>query len=50
VTGEWRRLHNEGFNGLYSSQNILVIRSGRIGVWDMFGKWEGFIQGFAGET
>jgi hypothetical protein len=28
VTGEWRRLHNEDLNGLYSSPNIIqVIRS-----------------------
>jgi len=30
VTGEWRRLHNEGLNGLYSSPNIVrVIKSRR---------------------
>jgi hypothetical protein len=26
VTGEWRRLHNEELNGLYSSPNIRVIK------------------------
>ena len=31
VTGEWRRLHNEELNGLYSSHNIVrVIKSRRM--------------------
>jgi len=31
VTGEWRKLHNEEINGLYSSPNIVrVIKSRRI--------------------
>jgi hypothetical protein len=31
VTGEWRKLHNEGFRDLYSSPNIVrVIKSRRI--------------------
>ena len=25
VTGEWRRLHNEGLNDLYSSPNIVAV-------------------------
>ena len=30
VTGEWRKLHNEELNELYSSSNIIrVIKSGR---------------------
>jgi hypothetical protein len=37
VTGEWRRLHNEEFYDLYSSQNIIrVIKSRRV-------RWAGHV-------
>jgi len=37
VTGEWRRLHNDELNGLYSSPNIVrVIKSRRM-------RWAGHV-------
>ena len=53
VSGEWRRLHNEELNDLYSSPNIVrVIKSRRM-------RWAGHVarmrgvrgvQGLGGET
>jgi hypothetical protein len=31
VTGQWRRLHNEELNALYSLPNIRVVKSRRMG-------------------
>ena len=33
ITGEWRRLHNEGLNDLYSSLNIVWVTKSRRMCW-----------------
>jgi hypothetical protein len=43
VTGDWRRLHNEEINVLYSSPNIVrVIKSRRM-------RWGGHVARMGGE-
>jgi hypothetical protein len=41
VTGEWRKLHTEELNDLYSSRNICVIKSRRM-------RWAGHVALMAG--
>ena len=52
VTGEWKKLHNEELNNLYSPNIVLLIKSRRM-------RWMGHVartggercvQGFGGET
>ena len=54
VTGEWRKLHNEELNDLYSSPNIIqVIKLKKNEMGGACGTYEGeerHIQGFGGET
>ena len=53
VTGEWRRLHNEELNDLYSSPNIVRVMKSRrmrgLGMWHVWVR-RGCVQGLGGET
>ena len=54
VTGEWRKLHNEELNNLYSSPNIVrVVKSRRMrwaGHVAHMGEGRGVYRVFGGET
>jgi hypothetical protein len=53
VTREWRKLHNEELNGLYSLPNIVpVIKSKRLmgGACSTYGGRERCVQGSGGEA
>jgi hypothetical protein len=54
ATGDWRRLHNEELNDLYSSQNIIRVSKSRgmrlAGHVARMGGKERCMQDFGGET
>ena len=54
VTVEWRKLHIEELNDLYSSHNIVRVIKSRRRRWNgacgEYGSYERHIQGFGEET
>jgi hypothetical protein len=54
VTGEWRKLHNEELNNLYSPPNIVWVIKSRRMIWAehvaRMGGGERHVQGFGGQT
>jgi hypothetical protein len=38
VTGEWRRLHNEELNNMYSSPKYYSADKGMCGAWHVWGR------------
>jgi hypothetical protein len=54
VTGEWRRLHNEELNDLYSSPNIILVTKSRKMRWAgrlaRMGERKGAYRILVGET
>jgi len=50
VTGEWRRLHNEELNDLYSLLNIIRVKNELDGLCSMNRGEESCIKGFGGEA
>ena len=50
VTGEWRKLHNEELNSLYSSPSNVRVKNEMGGVCGTYGGRERCAQGFGWET